>query len=59
MSKNSMFWSHKNMLSKDCNYNMVIRERDSGKVYSLKIYTEAISENALKIPKQYTEHKRN
>lgn len=55
MSKNSMFWSHKNMLSKDCNYNMVIRERDSGKVYSLKIYTE----NALKIPKQYTEHKRN
>lgn len=33
------------MLSKDCNYNMVIRERDSGKVYSLKIYTEARSEN--------------
>ena len=54
-----MFWSPKKILSKGCNYNMVIRERDSGKVYSLKIYTEARSENALKIPKQYTEHKRN
>lgn len=39
MSKNSMFWSPKKILSKGCTYNMVIGERSNGKTYGVELYS--------------------
>lgn len=41
--ENFMVWSFKNILSKDCTYNIIIGKRNSGKNLWLKKYDEYTS----------------